>query len=160
MIIHPLGALLIMTMTILRFASAFVCRQFRKDSLQRTAGGRLLGSKAAAGNPPGDICFYNEQDALALDEQQLRQTLTAVRRRIGYDTYDVTLILVDDAEMKNINKESRGMNKPTDILSFPFHPSVSPGVLQDVQFDIPDYYMLVSTLYSYAGRWRRPARVG
>ena len=97
----------------------------------------------APGNPPGDIAFYNEQNALALDESKLRRTLTDIRRLLGYDTYDVTLILVDDDEMKSVNRESRGMNEPTDILSFPFHAAKSPGVLEDIQFDIPDYYMLV-----------------
>ena len=83
---------------------------------------------------------------LKLDEQRLRNTVTQIRKLIGYDTYDVTLILVDDDEMSSINQESRGIAKPTDILSFPFHDAVKAGVLEDVEFDIPDMYMLVRTI--------------
>ena len=105
---------------------------------------RCFGSKVAEGNPPGDIAFYNEQDFLKdIDEDALCTTLRQIRQLIGYDTYDVTLILVNDAEMKRMNQESRGIPAPTDILSFPFHAATSPGTLEPVQFDIPDYYMLV-----------------
>ena len=134
------------------FARSLVCqRPFRRASArqrqkQATSRSHLFGSKAAAGNPPGDIAFYDEQNVLKLDRDRLCRTVTDIRRLIGYDTYDVTLILVDDDEMQSINKESRGIDAPTDILSFPFHGAVEAGVLEDVKFDIPDYYMLVSGL--------------
>jgi ssRNA-specific RNase YbeY (16S rRNA maturation enzyme) len=47
--------------------------------------------------------------------------------------------------MQSTNLESRGIAAPTDILSFPFHGAIRPGTLEDVPFDIPDYYMLVSS---------------
>ena len=110
----------------------------------QSSSSRCFGSKVAEGNPPGDIAFYNEQDFLNdIDEDALCSTLRQIRQLIGYDTYDVTLILVNDAEMKRVNQESRGIPAPTDILSFPFHAATSPGTLEPVQFDIPDYYMLV-----------------
>lgn len=112
--------------------------------LRKTSVTRLLGTKMGPGKPAGDIAIYDEQNVLKLDMDRLRTTIDAIRRCIRYDTYDVTLILVDDKEMKSMNLESRGVNAPTDILSFPFHGAVSPGVLEDVEFDIPDYYMLVS----------------
>jgi hypothetical protein len=108
---------------------------------------RLLGSKVAPGNPPGAVHLYDEQDALRLDLDTLRDNLTKIRQAIGYPTYDVTLILVDDQAMRSMNNESRGINKATDILSFPFYDAVEPGVLEDVRFDIPDYYMLVRSNY-------------
>ncbi|MCV6608683.1 MAG: rRNA maturation RNase YbeY [Campylobacterales bacterium] len=33
---------------------------------------------------------------------------------------DVELVLVDDNEIQDLNKEHRGKDKPTDVLSFPF----------------------------------------
>eukprot|EP00977_Amphora_coffeiformis_P029097 scaffold38719_cov176-Amphora_coffeaeformis.AAC.2 len=90
----------------------------------------------------GGIDFYDEQEVLKVDQDRLCRTITDIRRLIGYDTYSVTLILVDDDEMQSINKESRGIDAPTDILSFPFHAAIEPGVLEPVTFDIPDYYML------------------
>jgi rRNA maturation RNase YbeY len=54
----------------------------------------------------------------------------------------VTLLLVDDEEMQETNLESRGIEAPTDILSFPFHSHEMPGLLEEPEFDIPDYYTL------------------
>jgi hypothetical protein len=109
-----------------------------------------LGSKAGSGGASGAIDLYDEQKALtSLDLPRLRTTVQRIRHLIGYDTYDVTLLLVDDKAMTATNLESRSIDAPTDILSFPFHGAISPGTLEDVPFDIPDYYMLVST--SFAG---------
>lgn len=34
---------------------------------------------------------------------------------------DVELVFVDEAKMREINKEQRGIDKPTDVLSFPLN---------------------------------------
>lgn len=44
--------------------------------------------------------------------------------------------------MQETNLESRGVDAPTDILSFPFLPHQKPGLLREPDFDIPDYYTL------------------
>eukprot|EP00525_Craspedostauros_australis_P004340 CAMPEP_0198109524 /NCGR_PEP_ID=MMETSP1442-20131203/1592_1 /TAXON_ID= /ORGANISM="Craspedostauros australis, Strain CCMP3328" /LENGTH=249 /DNA_ID=CAMNT_0043765229 /DNA_START=374 /DNA_END=1123 /DNA_ORIENTATION=+ len=91
----------------------------------------------------GKVDFYNEQTALPhLDEVALQNRARQIAKCIGYPHYDVTLLLVDDKEMTEVNLESRGIAGPTDILSFPFHECVEPGVLEPPEFDIPDYYSL------------------
>lgn len=115
---------------------------------------RLFGSRVSPDNPPGEIALYDEQNHMPdLDVAGFEATLGRIRRAIGYPTYDVTLILVDDREMTKINTESRGIQAPTDILSFPFHAAVSPGVLEDVKFDVPDYYMLVRVSRTSSYGW-------
>lgn len=149
LIFRPFSCLTL-SMSLSALVSAFVrpprmwCPRTPLLRTARQGASRIFGSKAAIGNPPGEISIYDEQDVLKLDEDRLRRTLTQIRRVIGYDTYDVTLILVDDEEMRSINKESRGIDSPTDILSFPAHAAVEAGVLEEIKFDIPDYYMLVS----------------
>jgi rRNA maturation RNase YbeY len=105
---------------------------------------RLSGTKRGVpGNPPGTVAIYNEQTVLPnIDEEALRRTVRKVAQLIGYESYDVTLLLVDDDEMKETNLESRGVDAPTDILSFPFHFAQRPGLLEEPEFDIPDYYTL------------------
>lgn len=44
--------------------------------------------------------------------------------------------------MRETNLESRGIDAPTDILSFPFHCHEKPGLLNEPEFDIPDYFTL------------------
>jgi probable rRNA maturation factor len=105
---------------------------------------RLFGSKQGVpGNPLGTIEIYNDQTSLTtIDEKKLRDTVQRISKIIGYETYDVTLLLVEDEEMQETNLESRGVNAPTDILSFPFHSHKEAGLLEEPEFDIPDYYTL------------------
>lgn len=91
----------------------------------------------------GTVSVYNEQEALKeIDEAAIRKTVQRISNKLGYDTYDVTLLLVDDEEMRETNLESRGIDSPTDILSFPFHCHKKAGLLEEPEFDIPDYYTL------------------
>eukprot|EP00537_Pseudo-nitzschia_pungens_P007774 CAMPEP_0172366846 /NCGR_PEP_ID=MMETSP1060-20121228/17594_1 /TAXON_ID=37318 /ORGANISM="Pseudo-nitzschia pungens, Strain cf. cingulata" /LENGTH=327 /DNA_ID=CAMNT_0013090869 /DNA_START=464 /DNA_END=1447 /DNA_ORIENTATION=- len=107
---------------------------------------RLFGSqRGVPGNPPGTVSIYNDQETLGdIDEDALERTVQRISKILGYETYDVTLLLVDDEEMRETNLESRGIDSPTDILSFPFHECLEgqPGVLEDPEFDVPDYYTL------------------
>ena len=106
---------------------------------------RLFGTRRGASpNPPlGTIGIYNDQKALPnIDEEALRDTVQKISKILGYETYDVTLLLVDDEEMQETNLESRGVDAPTDILSFPFLEAVEPGLLEEPEFDVPDYYTL------------------
>jgi len=106
---------------------------------------RLFGSKRGVpDSPPGETNIFNEQTALPdLDIAKIKRAIHIIRETIGYPTYDVSLILTDDEEMREANLESRGVDSPTDILSFPFSDNlVEPGELFDPDFDHPDYYCL------------------
>jgi rRNA maturation RNase YbeY len=111
-----------------------------------SAAGRLFGTKrgVARGNSPlGTVAIYNDQTALPnIDEEALQATIRKISYILGYETYDVTLLLVDDEEMRETNLESRGVDAPTDILSFPFLQAMEPGLLELPEFDVPDYYTL------------------
>lgn len=112
----------------------------------RSGTSRLFGSKRGVpGNPMGSVAIYNEQEALNdIDVAAIEQTARRISKILGYETYDVTILLVDDEEMRETNLESRGINNPTDILSFPFHvcQENKPGLLEEPEFDVPDYYTL------------------
>lgn len=103
---------------------------------------RLFGSKPGPNSLPGDIYLEDNQSALKIDIDRLKETASKIRASIGYNSYDICLFLVDDEEMQDANHESRGIDAPTDILSFPFHPAIRPGKLAEPDFDIPDYYNL------------------
>lgn len=120
------------------------CSQKKLASVTRQSCSRLFGSKRGVpGNPLGTISIYNEQTDLPnIDENALHETVQKISKILGYETYDLTLILVDDEEMIETNLESRGINAPTDILSFPFLEAERPGLLCEPEFDIPDYYTL------------------
>jgi probable rRNA maturation factor len=137
-----------------RIATAITRRRIvnqRSATTTTTTTTRLFGTKRGIeGNPPGCISIYNDQMSLkGINEDAISDTISRISKLIGYDTYDVTVLLVDDEEMRETNLESRGINSPTDILSFPFHqPNFTDhndnkaGLLEEPEFDIPDYYTL------------------
>ena len=43
---------------------------------------------------------------------------------------DVNVLIVDEAEMQEINRENRGIDSPTDVLSFPYYDFEEPGVFE------------------------------
>ena len=48
--------------------------------------------------------------------------MRALMRAAGEDGAAISVSLVDDAAIQEINREHRGKNKPTDVLSFPLEP--------------------------------------
>lgn len=53
-----------------------------------------------------------------LQKQVLSRFVTKAQRAVQLPG-EVNLLLADDARLKALNKEFRGKNKPTDVLSFP-----------------------------------------
>mmetsp|Transcript_31529 Transcript_31529/g.53792 ORF Transcript_31529/g.53792 Transcript_31529/m.53792 type:complete len:369 (+) Transcript_31529:109-1215(+) len=91
----------------------------------------------------------NNPNILPINLLALRQTIEHTREIIGYPTYDISVSLITDSQMREINSISRGIDKPTDVLSFCFQEEdemIEPGVLGDVQFDTPDFYNLGDVL--------------
>jgi probable rRNA maturation factor len=129
----PFLMTLIMLSSRLGFASALVQRAAHRHRLSTT---RLF----AVGT--GEIGFFDEQKDLKVDAAKMVEVATKIRSLLGYDTYGLTLMLVDDEAMREANEDSRGVDAPTDILSFPMHEAIKPGLLQKPQFDIPDMHHL------------------
>ncbi|KAL7573843.1 hypothetical protein ACA910_012417 [Epithemia clementina (nom. ined.)] len=104
-----------------------------------------MGTKVGGGGPPGNLVVLNQQTDLhlsALELQELEQTMRTIRRYLGYETYDLSLFLINDVDMTNYNQQTRGIQAPTDILSFPSLRAVKPGTLEQPQFAYPQYYDL------------------
>lgn len=67
-----------------------------------------------------------------LIEQAVRAAIRAAPP-LPQGTYQVTLVLTDDAEMRALNRTWRGKDAATNVLSFPAHEKVKgPGLLGDV----------------------------
>jgi ssRNA-specific RNase YbeY (16S rRNA maturation enzyme) len=139
-------------------AGPFCRRTITSSSLGRSIGKtineqhrsstRLFGSNPSTPNAkPGLILLSDDRDptpsATPIDLSALHKTIEITREIIGYPTYDVSLSLVDDPYMQELNMGTRGVNAPTDVLSFCFQDKfVKPGVLGEVQFDFDDFYNL------------------
>ncbi len=54
---------------------------------------------------------------------------------LNYDDFDLGIWLTTDQTIRHYNKEYRHKDKPTDILSFPYHPELKPGERITVKSD-------------------------
>lgn len=73
--------------------------------------------------------------------------VTAVRKTLQYEGFDrpaeVSILLIEDDEMKELNRRYRGFDKPTDVLSFSqldssySTPPGCPVALGDVIISVP-----------------------
>ncbi|WAW14179.1 rRNA maturation RNase YbeY [Peptostreptococcus equinus] len=70
-----------------------------------------------------EIIFDNRQDFLKVDKklfEKIESVMEACLMYEGYeDDYDVSLSFVNNNEIRELNKNFRGIDKATDVLSFP-----------------------------------------
>ena len=72
-------------------------------------------SFAVAYEPPNGVAT-----TLGLDEVTLHHVVACTLARIGVDEpVEVSLLLTDDARLRALNRDYRGIDAPTDVLSFP-----------------------------------------
>jgi ssRNA-specific RNase YbeY (16S rRNA maturation enzyme) len=74
----------------------------------------------------------------------LHETIDTVREILDYPTYDVSCQLVDEDYMKEINSDTLGMEKSTDVLSFCFTEYV---VEQGVLKEVPSQGKMIGEMY-------------
>lgn len=56
----------------------------------------------------------------------------------GMESSDFSLVITGDIKIRNLNKQFRGINKATDVISFPFDPAgEGPRYLGDVVISLP-----------------------
>lgn len=69
------------------------------------------------------IIVENEQDKVSIDDNIniiIKKTIDLCMKSEKLDKdYEVSVIIVDDEEIRAINKEHRDIDKSTDVLSFP-----------------------------------------
>lgn len=125
----------------------FECQLRRRFDVPRIKSSRYFGSKQGSG-VEGSIFVTNDQNAAEIDERLVRESMKIIREQLQYSTYDVTLVLADDEYIRELNRDYRDIDSPTDILSFPFADSEEPGQLPEPDFDFPDFYCLGDMMIS------------
>jgi probable rRNA maturation factor len=64
------------------------------------------------------VSLANEQTAHAIDERQLMEAAAAIVRDSWYTSANISLAVVDDATMHELNRRHLQHDYPTDVLSF------------------------------------------
>lgn len=68
------------------------------------------------------IHYRNEVKRSGVDARALKHTLRSLMTAVGQADAAISVTLVDDAAIQEINRDHRGKDKPTDVLSFPLEP--------------------------------------
>jgi probable rRNA maturation factor len=70
------------------------------------------------------LVWNNEQEFIGISAEltdKLEELLAIAGRQEGVEHGEVALTFVDDEEIHRLNKEYRGIDRPTDVLSFPLN---------------------------------------
>lgn len=71
----------------------------------------------------GEIEVINRQRLYRIDKKSAARLSRATLDRIGRAGAVVTIAFIRDHEMRRLNRDYRGIDKPTDVLSFAYHES-------------------------------------
>lgn len=72
------------------------------------------------------ITLNNEQTEVALDTKHFEASAQRLLDVLGYSDFDLGILLTSEKGMQTYNRDYRGIDKPTDVLSFPFYPDLAP----------------------------------
>ena len=76
-----------------------------------------------------DLCSFVNETPRAIPEDFLRRAATLAMEQEGVSG-EMTVLIVDEDRMRQLNKEFRGIDEPTDVLSFPEAESQQSGFSQ------------------------------
>jgi probable rRNA maturation factor len=85
--------------------------------------------------------------------QKIIKIATAAAHLLELKNASITLILTDDAYMRNINREFRGLDEPTDVISFSNRDNPFPDVDADSE-EIGDLYISLDKADRQAREYR------
>lgn len=78
-------------------------------------------------------CWQAEPDAEAVIQRAigLAAEIVDAKRNIGMDQAEIAVMLTDDAGIRTLNNNWRGIDGPTNVLSFPALPPAGPRLADD-----------------------------
>lgn len=85
------------------------------------------------------VFIDNRQEAIDVEDKlydKIKEIIDYALKEEGVKVdYEVSVILIDNNEIRNINRETRNIDNATDVLSFPMLEYPAGEVFKDVYFD-------------------------
>lgn len=97
------------------------------------------------------IEVVNRQRAKTVDVKQAAQLARAVLNKIGEAEATLTISFIRDRQMRQLNREYRGLDEPTDVLSFAYHEADDELETAEIARHLGDLVISVETAERYAG---------
>lgn len=95
------------------------------------------------------IHYRNEVRGSGVDGRALKSAMRSLLTAIGEQRAAISLTLVNDQTIRGINREHRGKDKPTDVLSFP----LEPGDLGETERLLGDIVISIDTARRQAAEY-------
>lgn len=73
------------------------------------------------------IYYDNSTRGSGVDSRRLKRTVRSLLEAVGEKKSSISVSLVNDAQIRELNRVHRGKDKPTDVLSFPLIESTLTG---------------------------------
>lgn len=73
------------------------------------------------------INLENKQTVIQIHETAMKKDAQHILGMLNYADFDLGIWILDLKEMERYNREFRNQDKPTDVLSFPYHPDLKPN---------------------------------
>lgn len=67
------------------------------------------------------ITIHNKVKKVAVDETAIQKNIQNILNYLGYQDFDLGVLLTTNATIRKYNRDYRNKDKATDVLSFPFH---------------------------------------
>lgn len=91
----------------------------------------------------------NRQRLFTIDRMAASNLSRAVLDRIGREDATLTITFIRDRTMRRLNRDYRGIDKPTDVLSFAYHETGDDFVQEDELEHLGDMVISVETADRY-----------
>ncbi len=103
------------------------------------------------------VTIRNRQRTIDVHHLDLAAKAEAMLRVLKYDGFDLGILLTTNRTIRRLNKQYRGKDKPTDILSFPYHTTLQAGdrikVLYDEDKNVGDIIISLEYVEKDRARW-------
>lgn len=86
------------------------------------------------------VLITNRQDKYDISTQSIRETAGKLMEALGKADAELSLLIVDDVQIAEINRDYLGRTGPTNVIAFPMggdgFPQVQPELLGDVVISV------------------------
>jgi probable rRNA maturation factor len=65
------------------------------------------------------VSVLNRQNRVPVDRRKIGAAARRILKALGYEGYELTVVLVDDLEITRLNRQYLRHNRPTNVISFP-----------------------------------------
>lgn len=107
------------------------------------------------------IIIENEQDKIGISEEIEETIKTVIDASLAYENCDfdaeVSVTIVDNDAIREINRDTRDIDRPTDVLSFPMLYFDENGDIIDSDFDMDGDVLVLGDIVISAERAKEQA---